>query len=493
MNLLTHFFSNRYSWIFLFAILFIAESCRRDEIYEGQDVEIAFSVDTLRIDTVFTTIGSATRFFKVYNRRSQPILADFELKNKNNKFFRVNVDGSQGPLVKNVEIAGNDSIYIFVEVTVDPDQPLSVSPFVIEDQIDVSVNGRLFTAYLEAWGQNANYITPSNGRGKGFLYSCDFGERIWNDPKPYVIYGILYVDSCKVVMPAGTRVYVHGGIVRDTNTIYNDGLLVFLKNGTLETRGTPEDPVIIQGDRLEKEFENVKSQWVGLLFWQESQNHVLEHTIIKNSIIGLRVDSLAQLSLSGCSIYNTGGPAIIGRHANIYAENCLMYDNSTYGMQLTYGGNYTFNYCTVGSYEGQNESVILTDFYTTDPLCGPCYRVNDLNASFTNCIFAGTDKDEIGLAKFSKEDGGFNYQFTNCAVKVNELTDPKNFPNFFDFCENCINLKNNDRVFNNQRKDDYRLDTMSVALGKGISIPTVIKDILGKPRKPTPDLGCFEF
>ena len=159
-----------------------------------------------------------------------------------------------------MEIAGNDSIYIFVEVTVDPDQPLSVSPFVIEDQIEVSVNGQLFTAYLEAWGQNANYITPSNGRGKGFLYSCDFGERVWNDPKPYVIYGILYVDSCKIVMPAGTRVYVHGGIVRDTNTIYNDGLIVFLKNATLETRGTPEDPVIIQGDRLGKEFENIYFQ-----------------------------------------------------------------------------------------------------------------------------------------------------------------------------------------------------------------------------------------
>ena len=78
-------------------------------------------------------------------------------------------------------------------------------------------------------------------------------------------------------------------------------------------------------------------------------------------------------------------------------------------MQLTYGGNYTFNYCSVGSYEGQNESVVLTDFYCSDPLCTEGPRVYRLNADFTNCIFAGSDKDEIGLIRvgpkssFSKE------------------------------------------------------------------------------------------
>jgi hypothetical protein len=474
-------------------VIFMFFACRRDDYYEGSDVNLTFSEDTLRIDTVFTTIGSATRWLKVYNNNDQPILVDVKLRNQSNSYFRINADGIKGPIVNGIEINGNDSIYIFVEVTINPDQPLSISPFIIEDQIDVTANGVNFTAHLEAFGQNANYITPSNGRGKGFLYTCDFGERIWDDPKPYVIYGILYIDSCKVIMPAGTKVYVHGGIVRDTNTIYNDGLLVFLKDGRLETQGTPMAPVIIQGDRLEMEFRDVKSQWVGLLFWQESKNNILRHTTIKNSIIGLRADSLANVKLYGCQISNTGGPAIIGRHASIYGENCLFYNNASYGLQLTYGGNYQFDYCTVGSYEGQNEAVILTDFYCSDPLCENGVQINRLDATFTNCIFGGSDRDEVGLVHVSENPSDFNYKFTNCAVRVDELLDADNHPNFFDNCIDCTNLRQNDRLFLDIREDDYQLDTMSVVLGKAKFLNNITSDILGKMRKSIPDPGCYEF
>lgn len=473
-------------------ILLCIFSCRKDDYYVDNDVKLRFSVDTLRFDTVFTSLGSATRSVKIYNPKDQPVLVDIALVNQNNRFFRINADGLKGPNVKNVEIGPSDSIYIFVETTIDPNQPLSISPFIIEDQIDVKVNGNIQKIYLEAWGQNANYVPSTSGRGKGALLSCNFGERIWNDPKPYVIYGILIIDSCKLVLPAGCRIYVHGGIVRDSSSIYNDGLLVFNRDGRLESRGTVEKPVIIQGARLEKEFDDVKSQWVGLLFWYQSKNNKLTHTIIKNSILGIRADSLSDVALHSCRITNTGGPAIIGRHARIYAENCLMYDNSGYGMQLTYGGDYLFNYCTIGNYEGQNEAVILTDFYCSDPLCSKGARVNKLNAEFTNCIFAGSDRDEVGLVRVGDKNN-FKYKFTNCAVKVDELLLPKNHPDFFDNCNSCINLKNTDKLFLKRQSDDYRLDTMSVALGKGKFINQVPFDILNKARKSIPDLGCFEF
>ena len=57
------------------------------------------------------------------------------LKNDPNSFFRINVDGITGNIAKDVEIAGKDSLYIFAEVTIDPDAPLSNSPFVIEDYL----------------------------------------------------------------------------------------------------------------------------------------------------------------------------------------------------------------------------------------------------------------------------------------------------------------------------------------------------------------------
>ncbi|MBK8514826.1 MAG: right-handed parallel beta-helix repeat-containing protein [Saprospiraceae bacterium] len=484
---------NYRSWILLLVLSYICLlSCRRDDYYTGGDVKLRFSQDTLRFDTVFTTLGSATRYIKVFNPRSQPVLVDVTLKNQTNSFFRFNADGIKGPVAKNIEINSNDSIYIFVETTIDPNKPISISPFVIEDQISVSVNGTSSTIYLEAWGQNANYIPSTLGKGKGALLSCNFGERTWNDPKPYVIYGILIIDSCKLVLPPGTRIYVHGGVVRDSLTAYNDGLLVFNKDGKLDSRGTIDKPVIIQGDRLEKEYEDVKSQWVGLLFWQLSRSNKLSNTIIKNSIYGLRIDSLADVSLYNCQIYNTGGPAIIARQSKVYAENCLMYDNSNYGMQLTYGGDYTFNYCTVGSYEGQNESVVLTDFYCSDPLCSQGARVYRLNANFTNCIFAGSDKDEVGLV-MAGEKSAFKYKFTNCAVKVDELLLPKNYPDFFDNCISCINIKNTDKLFRNKNENNYRLDSLSVALGKATPNVNIKYDLSGNLRKSKPDMGCFEL
>lgn len=484
--------NNNFTGIWILAAVLCIIACRRDDYYENNDVQLRFSLDTLRFDTVFTTLGSATRWVKVYNPKDQPVLIDISLKNQNNRFFRINADGIKGPVAKNVEIGSLDSIYIFVETTIDPNQPLSISPFIIEDQIEVSVNGNIQQIYLEAWGQNANYVPSTSGRGKGALLSCNFGQRTWNDPKPYVIYGILIIDSCTLVLPPGCRIYVHGGIVRDSSSAYNDGLIVFNKFGKLDSRGTVDRHVIIQGSRLEKEFEDVKSQWVGILFWYQSSNNKLTHTVIKNSIIGIRADSLADVSMYSCRIFNTGGPAVIGRHAKIYGENCLMYDNSSYGMQLTYGGDYTFNYCTIANYEGQNEAVVLTDFYCSDPLCSKGAKVNRLNANFNNCIFAGSDKDEVGLVRIG-EKIDFKYKFNNCAVKTDELLLPKNHPDFFDQCTSCINLKNTDKLFLKRNMSDYRLDTMSVALGKGKFLNQVPFDILNKARKSTPDLGCFEF
>jgi hypothetical protein len=474
-------------------LIILILGCKRDDYYEGTDVKLTFSTDTLRFDTVFTSIGSSTRYIKVFNPKSQPILVDIALKNQQNSFFRINADGIKGPVVKNLEINSKDSIYIFVEVTIDPDQPVSISPFVIEDQIDITVNGNIYTTYIEAWGQNANYIPSSDSKGKGALLSCGFGQRTWDDPKPYVIYGILYIDSCTVILPPGTRIYVHGGVVRNTNSVYNDGIIICLKDGKIDARGTPERPVVFQGDRLEKEYEDIKSQWVGILFWQQSSKNKLANTIIKNSIFGVRVDSLAEVSLYGCRIYNTSGPGIIGRHATMFAENCLLYDNSSYGIQLTYGGNYIFNYCTVSSYSGQKEAIILTDFYCSDILCSQGVKLNPLNASFTNCIFAGFESDEVALVQASEGKENFKYHFSNCAFRIDELLLPKNHPDFLENCTDYIRLKPNDKLFLKRNSNDYRLDTVSVVLGKAKALGSVPLDITGKVRKSPPDIGCFEL
>ena len=230
-------------------------SCIKDDVYTSGDVEVSFSVDTLHFDTVFTQVGSATRSFKIYNKEdSDIILSAAYMAERENSRFRINVDGLSGPIVSDVRIRANDSIYVFVEVTVDPDQPLSESPFVIEEDFIIEVNGASSSILVDAWGQNANYIPNRFNRAQVYRLDCDT-EVWWDDPKPYVIYGLLFVDSCVLNIVAGTRVHVHGGIGRtqdnDGNVIFfNDGSIIIGPEGRLVTIGNADSPVIIEGDRL---------------------------------------------------------------------------------------------------------------------------------------------------------------------------------------------------------------------------------------------------
>ena len=48
--------------------------CQKEKYFTGTSVKLEFSVDTLFFDTVFTTIGTITREFKVYNSSNHDIL-----------------------------------------------------------------------------------------------------------------------------------------------------------------------------------------------------------------------------------------------------------------------------------------------------------------------------------------------------------------------------------------------------------------------------------
>lgn len=49
-------------------LLIVLGGCRYNEsFYERPDALVEFSRDTVRFDTVFTTVGSATRSFKIKN------------------------------------------------------------------------------------------------------------------------------------------------------------------------------------------------------------------------------------------------------------------------------------------------------------------------------------------------------------------------------------------------------------------------------------------
>jgi hypothetical protein len=479
-----------------FFTLLVIISCRKDNDYYEGKVNFSTDTDTLSFDTVFTKVGSSTLFFKIYNNEKQPLQVDIALKN-NNEQFRINVDGVSGRSFTNVEIPANDSIYVFVETTVNPDAPISSSPFIIEEQVLIKQGDQEKTVLLVANGQNANYIPRVNGKGLISYLSCDLNKIKWDDAKPYVIYGILVIDSCELVIPEGTKIYVHGGLAKNENQFYNDGQIIVLSKGKLNIKGSAQNKVVIQGDRLEKEFKEDAGQWGGIRIFSGSKNNIIEHAIIKNSIVGISLDSASSLDIRNCIIEQTSGYGIVANHANIYGDNLLIYGTASNALAIGYGGTYEFNYCSFSTDINQDESVFFNNYKCTDPLCSGKIYSNDLKFKMSNSIIAGGSEDELAIDPLDKEKIGtsaFDIEFKNCIVRVKDLLKEKAFPNFFDYCKDCYNLKFNDKLFLNKNENDYRLDTISVALEKALPISTIPNDLLGKMRSnEKPDLGCYEF
>ncbi|MEZ4911406.1 MAG: hypothetical protein R2774_11140 [Saprospiraceae bacterium] len=474
----------------LLGITIVFQACNREPVYTGDDVSIKFSVDTLMFDTVFTTIGSSTRFVKIYNNSDRHIQAEIDIKE--NSFFRINVDGTPGPNVKNVSILGNDSIYIFVEVNINPDQPLDVSPFIIQDAINITVNGVKNTIYLEAFGQNANYIPGQNVGGLSYKIPCNNGTYVLDDEKPYVIYGVMIVDSCTMVVTSGSKLYLHGGLVRTDNSLYNDGMILVLKDGSVRFEGTIENPITIQGDRLEPDYSDVPGQYAGIVLWQESKNNIFKYTNIKNAIVGIRMDSLAQMEMYNCQIFNTSDAGISSRYSKAKIQNSLLYENYGGGLIFSYGGQYDVQFCTVGSYIGQNPALYISNYYCPELPCDNRIQKANLEANFTNCIFSGSQTDEVILSQTDGSD--FLYHFDHCLVRVDDLIKEQNFPDFFDHCISPINYQDiRQPLFLDYNTNSFTLDTMSIAREKGRFISNIHTDIEGKLRKSVPDLGCYEL
>ncbi len=485
--------------MFLLTILGFMSCIKPDEFTTDSNAGVEFSLDTLTFDTVFTARGSATRLFKIYNPNDKFIRINrIWLEEGQESPFRLNVDGIPGSDLTDIEVPPNDSVYVFMEVTVDPDQPVSVSPFVIEDQVHFMTNGQMRSIQLEAWGQNANYVPDQFHNGKQALFTCDMNEWVWDDPKPYVIFGALVIDSCTLVMPPGTQVYIHGGLGKTPDgQPYSDGILYFFRDGKLQIEGSYDDPVVIQGDRLESSFDDQSGQWGRIQLGPLSRGHSINHAVIKNSIVGLLVDSMADLTIRNSEIYNASGSNLASYRGNVIAENCLFHTSGGVNVSITLGGSYRFSYCTLANYGSPSEALRATNFACLDgtPLCTIPVAAR-LRMDFKNSIIYGSSRDEISLVDGvgEQDPSFFQYSFENCLVRVDDLTDEDNHPDFFSHCDPCLNANSAEPLFVNPDENDYHLDSLSVAQEYAVPLSLIRRDLDGNDRDDnTPDAGCYEY
>lgn len=492
-----------HSLLVLFTLTLLSfGSCEVETTFlTGEAVQLRFSADTLTFDTVFTARGSATRQFKVYNEGDQPIMIDrISVGNATGVSYTFNVDGTQGPEAEDIVIFGNDSIFVFVEVEVDPTEPEETSPFVAEDRIIFTTGTVQEAVVLLAFGQNANYFGSLADRGLFFSFPCDLGEFTLNDERPNVIFGSWVVSDCVVRANPGTKIYVHGGVQRNPdiggNGFFNDGIIFVEGSGSLDFRGSLEAPVVIATDRLEEEFLDDPAKYRGILLGPGSRGNNFEYTHILNAIVGIQLDSTAAVTLNNSIIAYTGGPAINAFQADVTVRNSLFHSNFGNAVEFIKGGNLTMDYTTIANYGVDASSLVLTNFIC-DENNQNC-RAERMRARVRNSIISGSRGSEVILVDIFGENrpAEFDVLINNSVVRTDQ-----NFLNaqeglFADFyesmCQGCHNLNFDDLLFQSIQEDNYQLDSLSVARNLALPID-VTTDQLGVARDATtPDAGAFE-
>lgn len=456
----------------LLAGFILIVSCTKESFITDADAAVDIPTDTLHFDTVFTSTGSITQLFRIYNDNDRKLrLSKVTLGGGASSYFKINVDGTPGPQVSDVEINANDSVYVFVSVKIDP--TAGDLPFVIYDSVMIEYNGVQRKVYLEAWGQNANFL-------RSVVIT---GNQTWTNTKPYVILGGIQVDTnATLTIEKGTRVYLHADAP-------------FIVDGTLQVNGEKYDStkVVFRGDRLDDPYRDFPAGWPGIFFRGQSKDNVLQYAVIKNAYQGIAADQLSvnanpKITLNECIIDNCYEAGIIALQSHIKADNCLI-SNCGQNIVLAYGGKYDFTHNTVVSYSNpyilHKLPVLLVTNFIKDN--GNIFSAN-LSATFTNCIFwgdNGTTEDEVVTGKEGA--GSFAADFQNCLWKV------KNTPANITSANIIANQPPLfDSVNTQSRFYNFRLRGESPAINKG-KVTALSNDLDGNPRNVViPDLGSYE-
>ncbi len=472
---------NRFPF-FLF-VLFIGilhYSCTREEFTPNSEMRLEFTADTLTFDTVFTAIGSVTKKLTVKNPDKHTVsISKISLAGKSVTPFRLNINGLTTNEDFDVRIPGGDSIFIFVEVTIDPTG--ENMRMVVQDSIVFNLNNNIQDVNLIAFGEDCHLL---NGE---ILKS-----QVWNNDKPYLIYNSVLVDSLETLtITEGCRIHFH------------EGSSMFVE-GTMKAKGTIDAPIKFLGDRLEESYADVPGQWGasrildnggiyvygGLHFSEGSVDNSIDWAIIKNAEKGIQVDSLGAssnpvLTITNSRIENMTLNCLDARTTYFKAANTVFANSGSITVALQFGGEYEFNHCTIANYFSfgtrREPALVLNNYFGYKK---KIYSF-DFNAVFGNCIVSGTNADEVYIDKGGE--GTFNAELKNCLLKSDFYSDN-------DF-ENT--LINKDPRFIDAFKNNFAIDSLSPA--KDMGHPEIARlfpfDLNNRSRLEDtgPDMGAYEW
>lgn len=463
----------------------IFSSCNdwEDDIATNPAYKLNFSVDTIAFDTVFTTIGSATKEFMIYNRNNKPLnISSISVANSDHSGFRINVDGRKGQSFSDILILGNDSLFVLVEVTIDPtgeDQPL-----LIEDQIRFLTNGNTQSIQLAAYGQDVHLIRDGYTFDKDTLLTAE---------KPYLVY-----DSIEVA--TGVTVEIEEGAI-----FYMHNKAKWIIDGKLLAKGTVGSPVLFRGDRLdylEKDrlYDRIPGQWEGIYFSPESFENELDHVIIRNTVNGIVCEESTpetrKLTITNSQLTNSDKSVLQAINCHIAVAGTEL-SNAVEDVVALHGGKYSFIHCTLANYMARKTrangmyTLYLSNFYKT----GEEKAFPLVESTFENCIVDGSFSEELEIDM--KDPVAGIYRFDHCTLKSGkqgaELTNiQKGSPSYVS-----LGNRTNDYYFDFRLTPDEDSGTY-YGIGNGDPVPAekYPLDRYGENRLAdgkAPDVGAYVY
>ena len=416
-------------------------SCIEDDFTTSSNDVLAFSCDTLAFDTVFTELGTPTKKFTVYNRHKKMInISSIKMEGTSGGKFHLNVDGMTGEEFHDVEIRGEDSIFVFVEAYIDPTD--KNNPIEITDFVQFVTNGVQQKVTVTAWGQDVV-------RKYGEVLAED--TRFTAD-RPYVIFDSLIVEQGAVLtIDPGATICFHDKAFLEVR-------------GTLNAVGTQDAPITLRGDRTDNvvgdiDFDIMSGQWGGVWLAPESFNNEMQYLHMRGSTYGVYADSCGvldrpKLHLFNSVLHNATYSVFTSLYSRVEAEGTEFSDAGGNVVALV-GGKVRFVNCTLANYylfSAINGAILGLGYVLPEE---EQQGVPLMDARFDNCVIYGIASD-INVGDLT----GSNVLLRNCLLK-SAGEDDSNFIN-------CV--WEGDPMYYTIREDyifDYRLKNESMAIGKG--------------------------
>lgn len=486
--------------LFLFLIVGVAMlvACSDDDTFSTNSGDrLSFAVDTLSFDTIFSSVPTSTQSFWVHNNSGDGLrISRVSLEHGNQRGFRVNVDGNYldntaGSLAQNIEVRKGDSIRVFVELTTvvnGNEEPTLVEDnlvFRLESGVEQKVNLRAFS--WDALSIDSLAITS---------------DTTIASTKPILIgKGITVAEGATLTINAPTKLYFHAG----------KGIEVF---GQLIVEGTPDNNVVMRGDRTDRMFDylpydRVSGQWGGIAIRESSNGNVVRYADIHSGSYGIVCDSAAldtispRLTVDCSTIHNVSGNGVEANNAYVKITNSQI-SNAAGDCVAIHGGKAEIIYCTLAQFYpftgGRGVALSFSNSINGNPT--PLYILectNTIVTGYSSDEFMGSDISLTGDTTNggeSNEEIPFNYIFTNSIIRTPTITDEEALAKFprsiFEQADSTEATSQFVGIDEDNLIYDFHLDSAATARKKALPLEVYPYDRNNVLRGEEPNIGCFE-